>query len=196
MKYLNLFLTVLIFGAFMMSAPTDAIAQDEVRASLHASITQTLGLKTVITVDYSRPGVKGRTIWGELLPWGMNPGNKYSEEKPYPWRVGANENTTIEFGGDVLIEGKKVPAGKYGLHMIPAEKEAWVVIFNKVNDAWGSYAYDESKDALRINVKPVKAAFEEWLTFGFEELAGTEATCFVHWEKVKIPFKVKLVAEK
>ncbi len=157
-------------------------------------MTQTIGVNTDVTFDFGRPGVKGRKIWGELVPYGMYPGNKYSKEKPYPWRAGADENTTIEFSSDLKIDGKQIAAGKYGIHMIPSEKE-WVVIFNKVNDGWGSYGYDESKDALRINVTPVKAEHQEWLLFGFENLEGTKATAFLHWEKLKVPFSVEVDAK-
>ena len=177
---------------FLLYTPSTSQAQEKkVRPSLKASVAQRLGVDTDITIDYSRPGVKERKIWGELVPYGLAPGNEYSGEKPYPWRAGANENTTIEFNKDLLIEGKKVPAGKYGIHMIPSEKD-WIIIFSKKNSEWGSYSYDEKEDALRITVKPVKASFQEWLLFGFEDLAGNAATVFLHWEELKVPFKIKL----
>ena len=177
---------------FLLYTPSTSQAQEKkVRPSLKASVAQRLGVDTDITIDYSRPGVKERKIWGELVPYGLAPGNKYSEEKPYPWRAGANENTTIEFNKDLLIEGKKVPAGKYGIHMIPSEKD-WIIIFSKKNSEWGSYSYDEKEDALRITVKPVKASSQEWLLFGFEDLAGNAATVFLHWEELKVPFKIEL----
>lgn len=188
MKRLSLFILV----SFVLLLTTSSYTQQgKVRKSLKASVTQRLGTDTDITIDYSRPGVKGRNIWGELVPYGMNPGNKYSKGKPYPWRAGANENTTIESNNDLLIDGKKLTAGKYGIHMIPSEKD-WTVIFNKRNADWGSYSYDENEDALRITVTPQKAPHQEWLLFGFENLEGTSATCFLHWEKIKIPFKVEL----
>ena len=177
---------------FLLYTPSTSQAQEKkVRPSLKASVAQRLGVDTDITIDYSRPGVKERKIWGELVPYGLAPGNKYSEEKPYPWRAGANENTTIEFNKDLLIEGKKVPAGKYGIHMIPSEKD-WIIIFSKKNSEWGSYSYDEKEDVLRITVKPVKASSQEWLLFGFEDLAGNAATVFLHWEELKVPFKIEL----
>ena len=195
MKVFFSIVSLALLVSFLICTTDYAYAQNnKVRKSLHASVTQRIGVDTDITVDYSRPGVKGRKIWGELLPYGMNPGNKSSNEKPYPWRVGANENTTIEFNADLIIAGEKIAAGKYSIHMIPSEKD-WVVIFNKKNDGWGSYAYDEKEDALRINVTPIEAAHQEWLIFGFEDLAGTKATAFMHWEKVKIPFTVELVSE-
>ncbi len=194
MKRLSIISCVLVL-AFLLMWPSTTFAQEnQVRKSLKASVMQRLGVDTDITIEYSRPGVKGRTIWGELVPFGMAPGNKYSNDKPFPWRAGANENTTIEFSKDVLIEGNKLPAGKYGIHMIPSEKE-WVIIFSKNNSAWGSFTYNQEEDALRITVTPVKAPHEEWLTFGFDDLAGTSATAFLHWENLKVPFKIELPKE-
>jgi hypothetical protein len=188
--YLDFLFIVIIAIVVALSSLTQA--QDkEVRKSLHASVTQRLGVDTDITFDFSRPGVKGRKIWGELVPYGMNPGVKYSDNKPFPWRAGANENTTISFNKDLMIEGNKLAAGTYGIHMIPSESE-WVVIFSNKNDAWGSYSYDEKDDALRITVTPVKAPHQEWLMYGFDDLAGTSATAFLHWEKLKIPFKIEM----
>ncbi len=194
MKRLNILVLTLVLS-FLLVLPSATFAQrNQVRASLKASVTQRLGVDTDITIDYSRPGVKGRKIWGELVPYGMAPGNKYSDNKPYPWRAGANENTTIEFNKDILIEGNRLPAGKYGIHMIPSEKD-WTIIFSKNNSAWGSFKYSSDEDALRITVTPVKAPFQEWLVFGFDDLAGTSATAFLHWENLKVPFKIELPKE-
>jgi hypothetical protein len=178
--------------ALLLALPSASLAQgNKIPASLRAAVTQKLGTDAVVTIDYGRPGVKGRKIWGGLVPYGMNPGNQYSKNKPFPWRAGANENTTIEFNKNVLIEGKPLPAGKYGIHMIPGEKE-WTIIFSKKNDAWGSFSYDQADDALRVTVTPVKAPHEEWLMFGFDDLAGTSATAYLHWEQLKVPFKIQL----
>jgi hypothetical protein len=177
--------------AVLLVLPSAAAQEAKIPKSLKASVMQRLGTDTDITITYSRPGVKGRKIWGELVPYGLAPGNKYSENKPYPWRAGANENTTIEFNKNVLIEGKPVPAGKYGIHMIPSEKE-WIIIFSKNNSAWGSFAYKQEEDALRVTVTPVKAPFQEWLEFGFDDLAGTSTTAYLHWEELKVPFKIQL----
>ena len=188
----NVVLGLVVVVAIGLLMSDSAFAQEKkVRASLKASVSQTLGVDTVITIDYSRPGVKGRKIWGELVPYGMAPGNKYSEEKPYPWRAGANEKTTIEISSDVLVDGKALPAGKYSICMIPSEND-WVVIFNKNNEGWGSYDYDEAEDALRVTVTPVEAPFEEWMRFGFDDLAGTSAVGFLQWEKLKVPFTIAL----
>jgi len=188
----SIVLGLVVVVAIGLVVSDTAFAQEKkVRASLKASVSQTLGVDTEITIDFSRPGVKGRKIWGELVPYGMNPGNKYSEEKPFPWRAGANEKTTIAVSGDVTVDGKPLPAGKYSIHMIPSEKD-WIVIFNKVSEGWGSYDYDEAEDALRVTVTPVAAPFEEWMRFGFDDLAGTSAVAFLQWEKLKVPFTIAL----
>lgn len=182
----------LVVVFLLLTLPSNTCAQgEEVRPSLQASVTQRLGTNTDITVQYSRPGVKGRRIWGDLVPYGLAPGIEDSGGNPYPWRAGANENTTLELSTDVLIEGTKLAAGKYGIHMIPSEKE-WVIIFSKTNSGWGSYSYDQKDDALRVSVTPVKAPHMEWLMYGFDDLKGTSATAFLHWENLKVPFKIEL----
>lgn len=190
MKLTHRIISILLVLFLLIS--TQIFSQsDNVRPSLKASVSQTIGADTEITINYSRPGVKGRKIWGDLVPYGLAPGNKYSDDKPFPWRTGANENTTIEVSSDVVIEGEKLPAGKYGIHTIPSEGE-WTIIFSKVNDIWGSFQYNEENDALRVKVGAVEAPHQEWLLFGFEDLAGTSATCFLHWEKLKVPFKIEV----
>ena len=93
-----------------------------------------------ISIEYSSPRAKGRTIYGGLVPYGEI------------WRAGANKNTTIEFSSDVKIEGKALSKGKYGFFIIPEENGTWTAIFSKKNDAWGSNSYSEGDDALRIPV--------------------------------------------
>lgn len=193
MKQIAVIISLVIMCAYLLGSPSTLIAQGQkIRPSLKASVSQRLGIDTDITIVYSRPGVKGRKIWGELVPYGMAPGDKSSKNKPYPWRAGANENTTIEFNKDILVEGQKLPAGKYGIHMIPTEKE-WTIIFSKNSTAMGSYSYDPAEDALRVTVTPVKAPHQEWLMYGFDDLAGTSATAYLYWEELKVPFKIKLV---
>ena len=194
MKEFKLFSGVIyIFMLFaFLSFTTQAQQSNKPRASLKASVSQTIGVDTEISIEYSRPGVKGREIWGKLVPYGLAPGNDESENKPFPWRGGANENTTFEVNKDVLINGNKLPAGKYSMHFIPAKK-VWVVVFNKDATLWGSYKYDKSKDALRINVAAEEAPFTEWLTYGFDDLAGTSCNAYLQWEKLRVPFKVATV---
>lgn len=146
--------------------------------SQKASVTQTIGV-TDITINYFRPGVKGRVIWGGLVPYDKT------------WRTGANNATTIEFNNDVMIEGNKVAAGKYALFTIPGTEE-WVVIFSKQADIWGDYDYKESEDVLRVKVKPMPAPFCEWMMFAFADLAEDSAKVILHWEKIMIGFTVKV----
>jgi len=187
-KVIQLFVLVAIFMSYCYITN----AQDaRPRKSPKASVMQRIGADTDIVFDYSRPGVKGRKIWGALVPYGMNPGNQYSENKPYPWRAGADENTTISVSNDVLIDGQKLPAGKYSIHMLPGESE-FKIMFNKVTDGWGSYGYDASQNALEITVAPVGAEHTEWLEFGFEDLSDNSTTAYLKWEKKKIPFKIQL----
>ncbi|MFA9453118.1 MAG: DUF2911 domain-containing protein [Candidatus Aminicenantaceae bacterium] len=194
MKRFSIFGLAVILGVLLV-LPSSTFAQgDQVRPSLKASVSQTLGVDTNITIVYSRPGVKGRKIWGELVPYGLAPGNRYSKDQPYPWRAGANENTTIEFNKDVKIAGNKLAAGKYSIHMVPSESD-WVVIFNTNNAGWGSYAYNKEEDALRITVTPKKASNQEWLAYGFGDLAATSTTAYLHWEELVVPFKIEVVTE-
>ncbi len=156
---------------------TTAFAQVRTpRPSPKGSLTQTVGL-TDITINYSRPGVKGRSIWGTLVPYDK------------VWRTGANEATTISFSDDVLIEGQKLPKGTYSLHTIPGQSE-WTVIFNSVADQWGSYSYDETKDKLRVKVKPQTAEHREWMGFEIPEMTTDTAKIVLRWEKVAVPFTV------
>ncbi|MFZ0453034.1 MAG: DUF2911 domain-containing protein [Ignavibacteriaceae bacterium] len=180
-------ISLLIFFLFVTTAQGQQ--NDKPRASLKAGVFQRIGVDTDINISYSRPGVKGREIWGGLVPYGLAPGDKESHDKPFPWRGGANECTTIEFNKDVMINGNKLPVGKYSMQFIPSPKE-WVVIFNKNTKLWGSFDYDQKDDALRINVSPVEAPFQEWLSYGFDNLAGTSCTAYMRWEKLKVPFNI------
>lgn len=177
MKKIMFILVVLVFSSVLISG---LWAQDIKfpTVSPKASVTQTIGV-TDITINYFRPGVKGRVIWGGLVPYDK------------VWRTGANNATTIEFSTDVMIEGNKVAAGKYGIFTIPGTEE-WVVIFSKQADIWGDYGYKESDDVLRVKVKPMPAPFCEWMMFAFADLAEDSAKVILHWEKIMIGFTVKV----
>ena len=149
----------------------------KVRVSPKAGVFQTIGI-TDVNVSYSRPGVKNRKIWGELVPF-----NKV-------WRAGADEATKITFSTDVMIEGKKLPAGAYGFFAIPGENE-WTLIFNKIADQWGAFTYNESEDALRIKAKPVANSNHDWLLYSFTEMTPTTAQLNLIWEKLKVSFKIE-----
>ena len=156
-----------------------------------ASVTQNIG-PVRVTIDYSSPAVKDRRgqIWGKLVPYGMTDlgfhGGKLS-----PWRGGANENTVFTVSDPVMIEGQALPAGKYGLHFI-ADPNEWTVIFSKNSAAWGSFFYDDSQDALRVKVKPVKREYREWLAYEFTTRKPSEATAEMQWEELGVPFNIKV----
>ena len=160
------------------------------QVSPHQTVSHTIGL-TEVNIDYHSPGVRGRTVWGGLVPYGMSPGVAFGSGNPFPWRAGANENTVISFSDDVKINGKDLPAGKYALFMIPGEKQ-FTIIFSKNYTSWGSFFYDEKEDVLRVPVTPVENPFTEWLTYDFENFTPNSADVYLAWEKLKIPFKVEI----
>src|SRR5213075_3354670 len=159
-----------------------AFAQNDLNlpdVSQAAEVKQRIAL-TDITVNYHRPLVNGRKIWGGLVPYGK------------VWRAGANENTTIEFSDDVSVEGKPLAKGLYGLHLIP-NQDSCTVIFSKTNTAWGSYSYDQKDDALRVDVKPKPLSqSEEALEFEFEDLKPDSTAVTLKWEKLGVPFNVSI----
>lgn len=125
-----------------------------------------------IKISYGAPSVKGREIWGKLVPYGQ------------VWRTGANEATTFETDADIKIEGQPLPKGKYGLFTIPG-KDEWIIIFNKKPDQWGAYSYKDSEDALRVKVRPgLAGAFQEQL-----KIEGkVDGTVAIVWEKIEVIF--------
>jgi len=146
------------------------------RPSPPALAKETTSSGVTITIDYSQPSLKGRTVGKEVAPYDGK-----------VWRTGANEATTFEVSKDVKVEGKPLAAGKYSLHSIPAENQ-WIIIFNKTANQWGSYEYKEADDALRVTVKPVKAsASTEKMTFTINK-AGKVTLL---WGNVSVPFTVK-----
>lgn len=147
------------------------------RVSQKASLSQTIAL-TDITLNYSRPQVKGRKIFGELEPFGK------------VWRTGANEVTNISFSTDVKINGFNLKAGKYALVSLPTEKD-WTFIFNKDAEQWGAFSYNDSFDALRILAKKEVIPSKEVLSFYFEELTQNSVKVVLEWETVRASFTVE-----
>jgi Protein of unknown function (DUF2911) len=180
MKTIKLQPFALCLAVLAVAAPV--FAQNDLNlpdVSQAAEVKQRIAL-TDITVNYHRPLVNGRKIWGGLVPYGK------------VWRAGANENTTIEFSDPVSVEGKPLPKGSYGLHMIP-NADSWTVIFSKTNTGWGSYSYDQKEDALRVDVKPRPLAeTKEALEFDFEDLKPTSTAVTLKWEKLGVPFTVSV----
>jgi Protein of unknown function (DUF2911) len=144
--------------------------------SQHARVVQRIGL-TDITVDYHRPLVAGRRIFGGLEPYGS------------VWRAGANNNTTVEVTDSVSVEGRPLAKGVYGLHMIPGEN-SWVVIFSRNSTSWGSFTYDSAEDALRVTVKPRAIPHQEALTYGFDDPTPNSVVLTMRWESVAVPIRV------
>jgi len=126
-----------------------------------------------ITINYSSPSVKGRKIFGGLEAYGK------------VWRAGANEATTFETNKEIKVEGQSLPAGKYGLFMIPGEKE-WTVIFNKVPNQWGAFTYDATKDQLRVTVKPRTVSMHERLVY----VINKDGFSLI-WDTVEVPVRIE-----
>lgn len=149
------------------------------RASAHATVSQTIGT-TDISLNYSRPGVKGRAVWGALVPYDK------------PWRTGANEITQFTTPDTIRVEGQTLPAGTYGVVCIPTATE-WTIAFTKDKDMWGAFDYTADHDQLRIKVKPVNMAeSQEWMRFTIEPGKPGEGDVVLAWEKLRVAFHVSV----
>ena len=148
------------------------------QGSPEASVSQTVGLAE-FKVTYHRPAVNKRKIWGELVPYGD------------VWRAGANENTTLFASTPFTFGGKAVPAGTYGLHMLPAEGD-WTVILSSESKAWGSFSYDQKEDVVRVSVKPEPAQFVERLAYTFDEPTNDATALALRWEKLRVAVPIAI----
>lgn len=146
-------------------------------ASPQCKISQSVGLMEV-SLDYSRPSVKGRKIFGELVPYGQ------------VWRTGANASTKITFSDDVKLEGRDAPAGTYALYTIP-NKDKWTIIIHKNTQLWGSSGYNQEEELMRFDVKPARTEFTETFTIGFTNLTGSSANIRIAWENTAVEFKME-----
>jgi hypothetical protein len=178
-------LTAVLFISATATAQLDFLP----RGSQAASVSQRIG-NTDVSIIYSRPSVNEREIWGALVPYGMN-NFGFGTATESPWRAGANENTVFKTTHDLTIGGKALPAGKYGLHMIVNEDNTATVIFSKNHGAWGSYFYDPSEDALRVDVTTNEIPHTELLTYSFDEVGANSAVASLKWEKKQIPFTIE-----
>jgi hypothetical protein len=218
MKSRGKFLYVAAAALLLAAAAAVASAQQPKarmpQASQVATVTQTIGV-TDITITYHRPGVKGRVVWGdapadkvaklrnagtgepvtgEMTLDGVEGSGKDIPLAPngHVWRAGANESTKFTVTDDVLINGQKLPAGAYSLHVIPGREE-WTIIFNKDAGLWGSFRYDAKQDALRVKVKPAWAAeSREWLTYEIPSVTANTAQVVLRFEKAAVPFTVEV----
>lgn len=147
-----------------------------------ASVTQVIGPATV-TVEYHRPAVRNRAIWGALVPYGE------------VWRTGANEATTIRFSEAVKVEGHDVPAGTYSFFAIPTAK-SWTLILNKTPDQWGAFKYAAANDLLRFEVQPRVHDSMEWLRYTVEPISDSAGMLQLAWEKLAVEFKIEVDSDK
>ena len=154
-----------------------------------AMISQTIGISTVM-VNYSRPSIKGREIWGKLVPYGWNV-QGFGAGNSAPWRAGANENTTIKLSHDSKIEGKPVPAGEYGLFFVINPDNTGELILSKDSRSWGSFWYDAKQDLLRSKIQLREIPFTELLTYDFINNTKNSSELVLNWEKKQFPVKIE-----
>jgi len=170
MKNSNLKFTATLVSVLLLSA-FSLIAQKK-RESPPTTAKATVN-GTEITINYSSPSVKGRTIWGGLVPYGK------------VWRTGANEATTIEVSADIAVGGNLLKKGKYSLFTIPG-KDEWIIIINSNPGQWGAFSYDKSKDVMRLTSKPTENEAMESFTISISE----SGTVSLVWDKIKADFKI------
>ncbi len=184
MRSFPLLVTALLgLGAAVVQAQPQAQHIYTPMASPRAETAQRIGL-TDIRVTYHRPAVNDRDVWGQVVPSAGTP----------VWRTGANENTVISFSTDVLVQGQPLAAGSYGLHTIPGEG-TWTIVFSNDTNAWGSFAYDQDHDALRVEAKTEKAAHQEHFAIAFDGLASDGVDVTLRWAEVAVPVRVTVDLE-
>src|SRR4029078_11475454 len=180
MKRSSLVLLLSLFVPAISNAQVPGLTAPDVSPA--ASATQVVGL-TEMTVSYHRPATNGRKIWDGLVPYDK------------VWRAGANQNTTVSFSTPVTVNGTKLAAGTYGLHMIPTAG-AWTVIFSNESGAWGSFSYDQKEDAARVTATPEAAPFQERLGYPFHEPTKDSVVLAMRWEKLRVPINIKIDAAR
>jgi tetratricopeptide (TPR) repeat protein len=165
--------------ALVLALATPLAAQSLLRApqpSPHARAEQTFGI-TDVSIDYHRPAVANRRIWGGLVPYDVI------------WRAGANEPTLVTFSTPVTIEGQPLAAGTYSFYLIPSAQQ-WTAVFNRFTGGWGTYAYDPAEDALRVKVAAVPADPQERLGYTFDDVKDDGMTLNMRWEKLRVPVRI------
>ncbi len=190
MRTLSIFTLVICLQA-------KVIAQTQVvhtpRTSPRAKISQTIGI-TDVTINYSRPGVRGREIWGNLVFGMHNPG--WGTAKSAPWRAGADENTVITFSTDVKLNGVQVKAGSYGLFMVVEADGAIEILLCSNNESWGAYFFDENEIVARASSSWQEHPFTEYLEYEFNDFTETSVYCALNWEEKSIPFEIEVDINK
>src|SRR5580698_4080204 len=158
-----------------------------------ATVSQTIGISSV-NVNYSRPSVNGRDIWGALVPYGWNV-QGFGAGNSAPWRAGANENTVIKFSHAATVEGQSVPAGSYGLTFVINKDNTGEVILSKDYRSWGSFFYDPKQDLMRAKIQLRDISQTEMLTYDFINLTKTSAELVLNWEKKQFPVKIEFAVD-
>jgi hypothetical protein len=158
-----------------------------------ATVSQTIGISTV-TINYSRPSVKGREIWGALVPYGYNV-QGFGLGNPAPWRAGANENTLIRFSHNVKVEGQEVPAGTYGLFFVINQDNTGEIILSKDYKSWGSFFYDPKQDLMRAKIQLRESPPTEMLTYDFINQTKNSAELVLSWEKKQFPVRIEFAVD-
>lgn len=182
-------------GAATVTAQVPGLTMPPSGDNQHSIVTQYIGPVSV-TLDYRSPDVHGpsgedRTgkIWGALVPYGMTALGFGTCGNECPWRGGANENTVFAVSHDVDIEGRRLPAGRYGVHFIPGPTE-WTLILSKDSTAWGSFFYDAKDDQMRVTLKPAKAEYTEFLTYEFTDRRPDRAKVAMRWENLQVAWNI------
>lgn len=158
-----------------------------------ASVTQTIGIST-ITINYSRPSVRGREVWGGLVPYGWN-AQPFGNGKEAPWRAGANENTVLVISHPATVQGKPVAAGSYGLFFVINKDNTGEVIISKDYRSWGSFFYEATSDVFRAKVQLRDIAHTETLTYDFINPDKNSVELVLSWEKKQIPVKIEFAVD-
>jgi hypothetical protein len=168
----------LLLSSTLLLAQAPQTQMKPFRVSPTVTLTHDLGISS-LKLEYARPAVKGRKIWGGLVPFGQ------------VWRAGANSATMLTFSDPVRIAGKEIPAGSYALFAQPGA-ESWTLILNKQAKQWGAYAYKQEEDALRWTVKPRPIPHQEWHDFAVEPDGERAWRVELRWEKLAVPFEVEV----
>ena len=186
--------TILALSILLMSITAQSQGITTPRTpSPGAVVTQTIGISTV-TVNYSRPAVKGREVWGNLVAYGWNT-QGFGAGNEAPWRAGANENTTIKFSHDAKVEGQPVPAGTYGLFFVINKDNTGEVILSNDSRSWGSFWYNAKQDQLRAKIQLREIPNTELLTYDFINTTKTSADMVLNWEKKQFPVKIEFAVD-
>ena len=175
----TLLLTFALAGGLVLISSAQQGPVNFPAASPASTLKQRVGL-TDITIDYSRPGAKGRTVFGGIVPYGA------------VWRTGANSATRITFSTPVKLEGHDIPAGTYSLFTIPGTNE-WTIIMNKNAKQWGAFQYDSNDDLVRFNVTPRTATDAvETFAIDFDQIRDDSAVLTLDWDKTVVPIQVQV----